>query len=183
MATNKNPDIPVSSFVSKLTNAKESTSAFLTSGYVGAVDDKSVRLYLDLTLDTFVDIPRSAVLHAQKIENDQHERSELIINANSQMVLVHQQKRELTPADFQLAQIKALNEKARETQGQGSSSPPPSQEPAEHCCVVHHCCRCAGSVAGSPAPANQAEPAAGPDLLRAAGKAALGPFGFIVDLF
>jgi hypothetical protein len=183
MPTKKRPDIPISSFASKLAKTKQNSPAFLTSGYVGAADDKTVRLFLDLTLDTYVDIPRSAVLHSQSVEDDQHQRAELMLDAGAQMTLVHQARRNLGPEDFQQALTAAREQQKNRAQPQPAAASMSAPSQAMNPCEVKPSCGCGGSVAESPAPAGPSEPGSGPDLLRRAGRAALGPFGFVLDLF
>lgn len=103
MPSKKQAGIPVSSFVSKLAQAKKDGLTFITSGYIGAADDKVVRMYFDLSLETYVDIPRDAVLHAQPITDDMHERAELMVAGNSDVNLVHQQSRTIKAMELQQA--------------------------------------------------------------------------------
>jgi hypothetical protein len=180
MASGKYPRLPVSSLVSKLAKANEERPTFLTRGYIASADDRMVRLYLNLTLDTYVDIPRSAVLHAQQIKDDQHERSELMLDATAQMTLVHEQKRTLGPGNFQQALTDAQEQMKQKAQLRPSASAHP---PADACAEVRPSCGCGAPAAAPQAAPSAGEPDAGPDLLRMAGKQALGPFGFIVDLF
>jgi hypothetical protein len=101
MATPSFGDLPVSPFVSKLLAAKKSGPAFATRGYIGAADDKVVRLYFDLSLDSYVEIPRSAVLHADVVPGSAHQRAELIVDGAQELKMVSVHERLLKPADMQ----------------------------------------------------------------------------------
>jgi hypothetical protein len=58
--------------VSKLLAAKQSGPVFVTRGYLGAANENVVRLYLDLSLETYAEIQRAAVLHADTVPGSAH---------------------------------------------------------------------------------------------------------------
>ena len=101
MATPSDRDLPVSPFVSKLLAAKQSGPVFVTRGYIGAADEKVVRLYFDLSLDTYAEIPRSAVLHADMVPGSAHQRAELIVDGTKEVKVVSVHERMLKQADIQ----------------------------------------------------------------------------------
>ena len=101
MATPSYRELPVSPFVSKLLAAKQSGPVFVTRGYIGAADEKVVRLYFDLSLDTYAEIPRSAVLHADMVPGSAHQRAELIVDGTKELKVVSVHERVLKHADIQ----------------------------------------------------------------------------------
>jgi hypothetical protein len=175
VAYKKHTDVPVSSFIKKLAAAQNEGPAFLTRGYVGEVNDNVVRLYFDLSLATYAEIPRSAVLHTQPIKDDPHERSELMVAAEQDINLVHRVQRTVTPDDIRKAEVEGLNEIMQ------LKAPPKSKDP---CAKPEAKADCADRDAGSPAklagPAKAEENQRDP--LRRAGRIALGPLGFLLDL-
>ena len=181
MPSNNQQQIPVSSFVSKLADAKKKDLTFLTRGYVGSVDDSNVRMYLDLSLETYVDIPRSAVVHAQLIKDDQHERSELMVMGSSDIRLVHQQSHTIKASDLQQAvidqknQIMGVDPKASPS----GMAQPAAADPCANTPVKPEC-GCAGAGSKQPAPASKDEEQAERDPMRRVARWALGPFGLLL---
>ncbi len=178
MPSKKQAGIPVSSFVSKLAQAKKDGLTFITSGYIGAADDKVVRMYFDLSLETYVDIPRDAVLHAQPITDDMHERAELMVAGNSDVNLVHQQSRTIKAMELQQAidakKNQAMQIPPRETPPglPKSVAPDPcAPPPASSDCV------CADPKTKRVAPISPDERRADRDPVRRVARWALGPFG------
>ena len=181
MPSKKQQEITTSSFVNKLADAKKDGLTFLTRGYVGSVDDKVVRMYLDLSLETYVDIPRSAVVHAQTMKDDMHERSELMVMGTSDIQLVHQQTHTIKAGDLQ----RAMDDQKQQTMGvdaYGALSALAAAAAADPCknAPVSHDCGCAGGGKQKPAPAPASEEQAAPDPVRRAARWMLGPFGLLL---
>jgi len=177
MPNKKQQEIPISSFVGKLADAKKTGLTFLTRGYVGSVDDSVVRMYLDLSLETYVDIPRSAVMHAQLVKDDLHERSELMVMGNTDIQLVHQQAHTIRANDLQQAMDDLKNQAMgvdprRDLSGMTAAAPDPCAKPQ----AVPEC-GCAGTGVQKPSPASAHEEQAGRDPMRRAARWMLGPFG------
>ena len=176
MPSKKQQEIPVSSFVSKLADAKKENLTFLTRGYVGSVDDKVVRMYLDLSLETYVDIPRSAVVHAQPVKDDLHERSELMVMGSSDIRLVHQQTHTIKAQDLQRAtddrRNQVMDPKGMLSGGGSTLTPDPCAKPP-----AKLECGCADMGAHKPAAASKDEEQSGRDPMREAARWMLGPFG------
>ena len=176
MPSKKQQEIPVSSFVSKFADAKKENLTFLTRGYVGSVDDKVVRMYLDLSLETYVDIPRSAVVHAQPVKDDLHERSELMVMGTGDIRLVHQQTHTIKAQDLQRAiddqRNQATDPKRELLAGASTVAPDPCAKPP-----TKLECGCGGAAARKPGLASKDEEQAGRDPMREAARWMLGPFG------
>lgn len=181
MPSKKQQEIPISSFVNKLADAKKDGQTFLTRGYVGSVDDKVVRMYLDLSLETYVDIPRSAILHAQAIKDDIHERSELMVMGTSDIQLVHQQMHTIKAGDIQ----RAMDDQRQQAMGvdpHGALSAMAAALATDPCAKTPSTpeCGCAGGGQQKLAPAPAAEEQAAPDPMRRAARIMLGPFGLLL---
>lgn len=144
MATPSYRDLPVSPFVSKLLEAKQDGPVFVTRGYLGGGDEKVVRLYFDLSLETYAEIPRSAVLHADAVAGSAHQRAELIVDATKEVRVVSVLERTLKQADIQEAVDRA---KAHETAPQ---SPDPCGTPS-----TTQDCHCRSGASPGPATATQ----------------------------
>lgn len=178
MPSNKQQEIPISSFVNKLENAKKKGPTFLTRGYVGSVDDKVVRMYLDLSLETYVEIPRSAVVHVQSVKEDLHERSELMIMDAADIHLVHQQMHTIKASDLQHATVGQKNEMmGMDPKGSLSGIAPSAAPDACAKAPAKPECGCAGAGTHKPGLASKDEEQAGPDPMRRAARWFLGPFG------
>ena len=181
MPTRKQQEISTSTFVNKLANARKDGLTFLTRGYIGSVDDKVVRMYLDLSLETYVDIPRSAVVHAQNIKDDMHERSELMVMGTSDIQLVHQQTHTIKAGDLQRA-MDDQKQQAMSANAYGALSKLAGAMAADPCtkAPVDPDCGCAGGSKQKPAPAPASEEQAAPDPVRTAARWMLGPFGLLL---
>lgn len=174
--------IPISSFVSKLAKAKQDGLTFVTSGYIGAVDDKVVRMYFDLSLETYVEIPRAAVVHAQSIKDDMHERAELMVMGNSDVQLVHQQMRTIKANDLQQA-MDDRKHLAMQIPPQSAAPPRPVTVTVPDPCAPPPAstgCGCDDKKQQALAPASAEQERAERDPLRRVARWALGPFGFLV---
>lgn len=181
MPRKKQLEIPTSSYVNKLADAKREGLTFLTRGYIGSVDDKVVRMYLDLSLETYVDIPRSAVVHAQTIKDDMHERSELMVMGTSDIQLVHQQMHTIKAGDLQ----RAMDDQRQQAMGAdpyGALSAIAAAAATDPCtkAPANPDCGCAGSGKQKSAPAPATEEQAAPDPMRRAARWMLGPFGLLL---
>jgi hypothetical protein len=191
MSPKQVPNLKVNPFVERLLEAREAGPVYVTRGYVGAVDDQSVRLYLDLELETYADIPRDAVIEASQIEDSRYERAELVVDGSHDIRLVHTNRQILTPS-----QIADLTETAR-MQNQVAHDPcQPVPDPCD-CSPGSNALRPAGAnrqIAGGPAMAQAAHQEAqrrrhdgdedtGPDPLRVVGRVASAPFRWLGRLF
>jgi len=171
--------IPISSFVNRLAKAKKEGLTYVTSGYVAAVDEKVVRMYFDLSLETYADIPRAAVLHAQPIKDDMHERAELMIMGNSDVQLVHQQMRTIKANELQQAMDDQKHE-AQQMAAQATAPKLPAPAAPDPCARPPAACGCSGAEAQRPAPSTPEEERTSRDPLRRAARWMLGPFGLLL---
>jgi hypothetical protein len=125
MPISANKDLPFSPFVSKLVAAKRSGPVLVTRGYLGEGDKDLVRLYFDLSLETYAEIPRSAVMHAEAVTGSPHQRAELIVDARQDIRVVSVIERTLKAADIQEAMDHA---KAHKTAPDPCAAPPSAPE-------------------------------------------------------
>lgn len=178
MPSQEQQGIPVSSFVSKLAQAKKDGLAFVASGYIGAADHKVVRMYFDLSLETYVEIPRSAVLHAQPIKDDMHERAELMVMGNSDVNLIHQQMRTIKANELQQAMDDQKNQ-AMQIAPQATPPRLPTAVVPDPCAPppTSADCGCVDPKAQRIAPSSPEEQRAERDPLRRVARWVLGPFG------
>lgn len=187
MSPKQVPNLNVNPFVKRLLEARETGPVYVTRGYIGAVDDHSVRLYLDLELETYAEIPRDAVIEASQIEDSRYERAELVVDGTHDIRLVHVNQQILTPS-----QIADLTETARMENHVAHDPCQPVPDPCD-CPPESNALRPAGAnrqVAGGSSMAQAAHREAqrrredgdedtGPDPLRVAGRVASAPFRWL----
>jgi len=172
--------IPVSSYASKLAKAKKEGLTFVTSGYIGEANERVVRLYFDLSLETYADIPRAAVLDAKPIKGDMHERAELMVMGNSDIQLVHQQTRTVKAGELQ----QAMDDRKNQAMGGAAQALPPrvSVKPAPDPCAKPPAsseCGCQEQTMHTVAPPSAEQQRAERDPLRRVARWAMGPVGLL----
>ena len=139
-----------------------------------------VRLYFDLSLNTYADIPRSSVLHVQQMKDDMHEQSELMLTGQANINIVHAQSRSITPSDLQAANndIERLKTAPPQAMHPGAARPAGTDPCAKPQPVSD--CGCSAGIAPGNTASQPSEDNTGRDVLRAAAKVALGPFGLLL---
>ncbi|MGE4163031.1 MAG: hypothetical protein AB7G23_14995 [Vicinamibacterales bacterium] len=170
------PEIPVSTFVSRLGELKRNRSVFRTSGYVAAVDKETVRMYFNLSLTSYADIPRASVLHAQLIKDDAHERAELIVDSATPIAISIAHSTVLSTMQLNEEKDPGLRKARDRSIQRASPTGCGSATPASPC-------GCGGSTGGTKEKDGAEQPDVAEDVLRTAAKVALGPLGFVIDLF
>jgi hypothetical protein len=73
--------------VEELIGSTKGAEVVRFEGYVGASGSESVRLYGDLTLSYFADIPRDAIVHSQRIAGQPDGIVRLFLNADARIRL------------------------------------------------------------------------------------------------
>ena len=180
MAIKKQKEIPISSYVKNYSAASKNGPAYLARGYIGEANDDTVRLYFDLSLNTYADIPRSSVLHVQQMKDDMHEQSELMLAGQANINIVHTQSRSVTAGDLQAANndIERLKMAPPQANHPGAARQAGTDPCAKPLSVPD--CGCSPGIASGHTASQPNEDNTARDVLRAAAKVALGPFGLLL---
>ncbi len=97
-----NSKLPVSKFAAILAETQRKSGGFATTGYVTDWDDDVMRVYFDLNLDTYAEIPTGAVVHAEYAEDDKLGRANLVVAGDAPITLVQTQRTQVSPAAMNL---------------------------------------------------------------------------------
>lgn len=88
MCKEKKAELKVNPIVAKLLKADGQDSIVEIEGYVGSVEEGTVRLYKNLGLSEYVEVPEDSILHTINIPDDKGGRVKVYIEASTEVVSV-----------------------------------------------------------------------------------------------
>lgn len=86
MATDKTDKLETHPLMKVLESTTEGAVEF--RGFVGSRDDKTLRLYADLGMSAYVDIPREGVMHAEQ-DTAERGKARVFVRAGQKVIEVH----------------------------------------------------------------------------------------------